>query len=77
MVFFPALALLAAAIIPAASAPKQTATAEPQATAMVRILPGAALHFAEIEKTAPERLRDTTIRAPLGTSEAARLVEFQ
>jgi len=78
MVFFPAFALSVAAIIPAqASAPVRTVTAAPQATAMVRILPGAALHFAQIEKTAPERLRDTTIRAPDGTSEAARLVEFQ
>ena len=52
-------------------------TDEQQATAMVRILPGAPLRFAEIEKSAPERLRDTTIRAWDGPPEAARLVEFQ
>ena len=67
--------LLAAVAAPAP--PVQRVAAERQAIAMVRILPGAALKFAEIEQSAPERFRDTHIRGADGSSEPARLVEFQ
>ena len=56
--------------------PTRIVAAERQAQAMVRILPGTALRFAEIEHSAPERLRDTHIRTPDGSPEPARLVEF-
>lgn len=71
-----ALVLAAAPAVPVLP-PVQRVTAERQAVAMVRILPGAQLHFAELEKSAPESFRDTHIRAADGSSEPARLVEFQ
>jgi hypothetical protein len=51
--------------------------AERQAIAMVRILPAAQIRFAEIEKNAPEMLRNSRIRTADGSNQPARLVEFQ
>ena len=72
MVIFAALLLAAAPL-----APVQRVAAERQAIAMVRIVPGAQVRFSEIEQSAPERFRDTQIRGVDGSSEPARLVEFQ
>lgn len=74
------LAALVLAPAPATEPPQPQpprVAAERQALAMVRILPGAHLRFAEIEKNAPESFRDTQIRAADGSLEPARLVEFQ
>ena len=71
------LTILALAGASATPPPPLRVAAERQAVAMVRILPGAPLRFAEIERTAPETLRDTRIRTPAGSTEPARLVEFQ
>ena len=73
------LAALAIAAAPAGQTPPpvERVAAERQAQAMVRILPGAQLRFAEIEKNAPQSFRDTQIRAADGSLEPARLVEFQ
>ena len=76
MVLFAALALAAESPEPA-SPPVQRVVAERQAMAVVRILPGAQLKFSELEKSAPERFRDTQIRNADGSSEPARVVEFQ
>ena len=71
------LAALALAATPAeARPPAPVVAAERQAQAVVRIVPGAALRFAEIERNAPETFRDTQVRAPDGSPERARLVEF-
>ncbi len=70
-------ALLLAAAPAEAAPPAQRVAAESQALAMVRILPGAQIRFFELEQSAPERFRDTQIRAADGSSEPARLVEFQ
>ena len=72
------LAALALAAIPAdGPPPARIVAAERQAQAMVRILPGAALRFSQIEQSAPQTLRDTSIRTPDGAQAPARLVEFQ
>jgi hypothetical protein len=75
------MVILAALVLSAtpveAPRPARIVAAERQAQAVVRILPGAALRFAEIERSAPETLRDTYIRAPDGSPEPARLVEYQ
>jgi hypothetical protein len=75
MVIVAALLLAAAPTEPAS--PAQPVAVESQAIAMVRILPGAPVRFSELEESAPQRFRDTHIRAADGTSEPARLVEFQ
>ena len=75
MIILAALALSATPI--ESPPPVRIVTAERQAQAIVRILPGAALRFAEIEQSAPETLRDTQVRTPDGTPEPARLIEFQ
>ena len=69
------LAVLAMAA--SATPPPPRVAAERQAVAMVRILPGAPLRFAEIERTAPQTLRNAQIRNPDGSLEPARLAEFQ
>jgi hypothetical protein len=51
--------------------------AQRQATAMVRILPGAAIKFRELEKSAAHRFANARIRGSDGSSQPARLVEFQ
>jgi hypothetical protein len=71
------LTILALAGASATPPPPLRVAAERQAVAMVRILPGAPLRFAEIERNAPETLRDTQVRGPDGSTEPARLVEFQ
>ena len=72
------LASLVLAGSPAEAAPAvPRVAAESQAIAMVRILPGAQIRFSEIEQIAPERFRNTQIRAADGSSQPARLVEFQ
>ena len=76
MVLLAALVLATSPAEPSAPQP-QRVTAERQAVAIVRILPGAQLRFAEIEKSSPERLTDTRIRTADGSTEPARLVEFQ
>lgn len=48
-----------------------------QAQATVRILPFAALRFAEIERGSPRSLRSTAIRSSDGATQPARLVEFE
>lgn len=48
-----------------------------QARATVRIERAAALRFAEIEQRAPHRLRTTELRTAEGTTQRARLVEFE
>jgi hypothetical protein len=70
-------ALLVAAAPAEPAPPAQRVAAQSQAIAMVRILPGAQIRFSEIEQSASERLRDTEIRSADGSSEPARLVEFQ
>lgn len=76
MVIFAALVVAGFQAEPS-SPPVQRVAAERQAVAMVRILPGAQVRFSELEKNAPESLRDTQIRATDGSSQPARLVEFQ
>jgi hypothetical protein len=75
MVIFAAFAL-SVALGEAAAARPEPVAAERPAVAMVRILPGASVRFAEIEKQAPERLTDARIRTADGASQPARLVEF-
>ena len=48
-----------------------------QARATVRILSSAPARFAQIEAEQPKRLRSTVIRAADGTSQQARLLEFE
>ena len=69
------VAALLLATAPELPAPR--IAAESQASAMVRILPGAQIRFSEMEQSAPERFRNTHIRAADGSPEPARLVEFQ
>ena len=76
MVIFAALAAVALGATAEAPPPARMVAAERQAQAMVRIVPGAALRFAAIERSAPETLRDTHARAPDGSPERVRLVEF-
>jgi hypothetical protein len=73
------VAALVVASLPAAQVPLavQQVGAERQAIAMVRIVPGAQVKFSELEKIAPESFTDARIRGSDGSSQAARLVEFQ
>ena len=73
MVILVALFLAAAP----ASPPPQRVAAERQAVALVRIVPGAQVRFSALENIAPESFTNTRIRAPDGSSQPARLVEFQ
>ena len=68
---------LAAAALAAQPAPAPQATPARQARAMVTIISGAKLRFAEIEKRQPQLFRLSTVRAPDGSPQAARLVEYQ
>jgi hypothetical protein len=72
------LAALVFAMTPAQEppAPAERVAAERQAVAMVRILPGAQIKFAELEETAPHSFTDSRIRGADGSLEPARLVEF-
>jgi hypothetical protein len=76
------MAILAAVLLavspspPALPAPHPV-TAERQAVAVVRILPGAQFRYAELEKIAPASFTDAQIRDTDGSSRPARLIEFQ
>ena len=71
--------MLVSAAIAVATVVSPARPAEPrrQATATVRIVSTQPLHFAEIERTEPERLRTTAIRGRDGQPEPARLYEYQ
>jgi len=69
--------IILAAILAATPMPLEPVAPERQARAVVRILKGEALRFAELEKFDPHVLRETTVRSPEGTEEKARLVEFE
>ncbi len=73
------VAALIVAALPAGQGPlpAQPVAAERQAVAMVRIVPGAQVRFSELEKIAPESFTDARIRGSDGSSQPARLVEFQ
>ena len=75
-----AMVIIAALVLATAAAeappPARHVVAERQALAMVRILPGAALNFSQIEQSAPERFSDAQIRGADGSSQPARLIEF-
>ena len=70
------LLALAAAI---AGTQADTPPAEPrrQARATVRILSGAPVRFAEIEAERPKVLRSTVVRSTDGTTQPAKLLEFE
>jgi len=44
---------------------------------MVRIIPGAKLRFAELEKADPKLFRESRVRSANGLAETARLIEFE
>ena len=77
MVILAAAALAAAASAQEAVQPSAPIAAQRQAQAIVRIVQSAAVRFSEIERDRPEVLRETVIRGPNGTTETAKLVEFQ
>jgi len=78
MVIVASLALATAALaVPLERVEPQAVAPERQARATVTILPAAALRFSEIERTRPEILRDTHVRAPDGSRQPAKLVEFE
>ncbi|HUE78265.1 MAG TPA: hypothetical protein VMN38_01355 [Sphingomicrobium sp.] len=77
MVILAAAAIVAAAPAQEAVQPSSPIAVQRQAQAMVRIVSSAAVRFSEIERDRPEALRETMIRGPNGTPEAAKLVEFQ
>lgn len=71
------LAALAVAAQPPLNASPLPTSAMRQARATVTILSAAPLRFHEIERSSPDQLRDTHVRATDGTMQPARLVEFQ
>ena len=73
MVIF-ALAALAATLGPQAPAPVSPGR---QATATVTILSAASLRFSDIDKTHPNKLRETRVRAADGSVQTVKLVEFE
>ena len=78
MVIVVSLALAAAALsVPLERVEPQAAGPMRQAQAVVTILPGAALRFAQIERERPRVLRETAVRRPDGSVEQVRLVEFE
>jgi hypothetical protein len=78
MVIVTSLALATAALaVPLERVEPQAVAPERQAQATVIILPAASLRFSEIESEQPERLRETVIRSADGSTQRARLVEFQ
>ena|SRR5687768_400469 len=78
MVIFASLALATAALaVPLVRVETQAVAPVRQAQVTVTILPAARLRFAEIERDQPERLRETMVRRPDGSSEAVKLVEFE
>ncbi len=78
MVIFASLALATAALaVPLERVEPQAVAPERQAQATVTILPAARLRFSEIEREQPKLLRETVIRAADGSTQRAKLVEFQ
>lgn len=69
-----AFAALAATLVPQAPAP---ASPGRQAQATVTILTSATLRFSQIEKSDPQKLRETRVRAADGSVATVRLVEFE
>lgn len=78
MVIVASLALATAALaVPLERVEPQAVAPERQAQATVTILPAARLRFSEIERNQPHLLRETVIRAVDGSTQRAKLVEFQ
>ena len=78
MVIFASLALATAALaVPLERVEPQAAPPVRQAQVTVTILSAAPLRFAEIERDEPQRLRETSVRRPDGSSEPVKLVEFE
>jgi hypothetical protein len=78
MVIVASLALATAALaVPLERVEPQAVAPERQAQATVTILPAARLRFSEIEREQPRLMRETLIRAPDGSTQRAKLVEFQ
>jgi hypothetical protein len=73
------LLLALSALASATASPEATTPVVPDrhARAAVRIVRPATLRIAEIEQRAPKLLRDTQLRAPDGTLQPARLLEFE
>ena len=72
--------ILAVASIIATDPPRaevQPAAPSRQAVAVVQIVRPASLRFQEIERSHPELLRDSLVRAQGDALQPARLVEFQ
>ena len=68
--------LLAAALAATPPAPHIVAP-QRQARAMVRIVKGEKLRFAELEKIDPSLFRQTNIRSANGETEPLKLIEFE
>jgi len=69
-----ASAALAATLVPQSPAPVSPGR---QAQATVTILSSVSLRFSEIDKSHPEDLRETRVRAADGSVETVKLVEFE
>ena len=72
-----ALALLTAATAQSLPAAPPTPVVVRQARATVTVISAPRIEFARIERDSPQLLRDTTIRSTDGSTQPARLVEFQ
>ena len=71
------MVILLAALATIATPASGAVVPQRQAQATVRIVPFAALRFAEIERRNPRSLRSVMLRAADGTAQPARLVEFE
>ena len=69
--------MLILALAAVAAQPTAPVAVTRQVRAMVKIVSAAPLRFKEIEKQAPELLRDAKVRASDGSLQPVRLVEFQ
>ena len=69
--------LAAAALAVTSTAAPQAVAPDRQARATVRIIPGAKLRFAEIEKADPKLFRESRVRSANGLAETAKLIEFE
>lgn len=74
MSLFLALAAAAAAKV---DKPAPTPHASAQATAMVRVVQGTEVRFAEVEKHDPASLRVSRVQASDGSQQSIRIVEFK
>src|SRR5688500_16409220 len=78
MVIFASLALATATLaVPLERVEPQAAVPARQARATVTILSAARLRFADIEREQPKSLRETVVRAAVGSVEVIKLVEFE